>query len=128
MSFSTVAVDEFKITMRLDVFDDEPDQTVTERVVDYLKCAFTSKKMGELLTRARMLDWDVMPIEEDGIKGARIEFYDNCAGYDEDDAIMRLERYYDDKLWTCEFTEVICDFIGYDYWEVEDDEPEYDRD
>ena len=37
----------------------------------------------------------------------------------EDEAIERLE--YRNHVRTCEFHEVTCEFVDYDYWEVEED-------
>lgn len=119
MSFVTIAVDEYRIKMRIVVFDEEPDRTVTEEICDYLKCAFETKNIREMFKRLNEFDWDAEPIIEDGVRGCRFTVEAYASGRDEDEAIERLE--YRNHIRTCEFHEVTCEFVDYDYWEVEED-------
>ncbi len=109
---------QYDIRMKVEVFDEEPDRTVTEEVCDYLKCAFETKNTCEMFKRLSEFDWDAEPIEEDGVRGCRFTIKANASGRDEDEAIGNLEFWY--SIRTCEFHEVTCEFYDWTCWEEDD--------
>ena len=115
----TREIEVYNITLTTDIFDDDPDETVAERMIGFLKCAFKSDKPAVIARRMGWLDWELSQIVEDGVRGCRFEIKTTASGYDKDDALDYVERR--DDIDPYEFFDMKCEFDYYDYVEEEPD-------